>query len=100
MIRHTISYLSFDKDNNHTPDSPLPRILGVLAVASLWIEVSGAAVLVADGILVDRSVGLRCAVVGRRDAIAGFTAIVTVPVVHSAVWVLVCKDVRGKETLT
>lgn len=75
----------------------MPGILRVLAVARVWVgEVSGVAVLVADGILVDRSIGLGCAVVGRRDAITGFTAIVAVPVVHSAVWVFICKDVHGK----
>lgn len=74
----------------HTPDSPLVVVLEVLAVAGSWIrEASGAAVLVADGILVDRGVGLRCAVVRRGDAITGFTAIVAVPVVHSAVWVFI-----------
>lgn len=52
--------------------------------------------LVADGILVDRSIGLGCAVVWRRDTITGFTAIVAVPVVHSTVWVFICKDVHGK----
>lgn len=45
--------------------------------------------LVADGILVDRGIGLGCAVVGRGDAITGFTAIVAVPVVHSTVWVFI-----------
>lgn len=46
--------------------------------------------LVADGILVDGGVWLGCAVVGRGDAITGFTAIVAVPVVHSAVLVFIC----------
>lgn len=46
--------------------------------------------LVADGILVDGGVWLGRAVVGRGDAITGFTAIVAVPVVHSAVLVFIC----------
>lgn len=72
-------------------------ILHVLVVARLWVrEVSGAAVLVADGILVDRSVGLGCAIVGRGDTITGFTAIVAVPVIHSAVWVFIYKKAHGK----
>lgn len=67
-------------------------ILHVLVVARVWVrEVSGAAVLVADGILVDRSVGLGCAIVGRGDTITGFTAIVAVPVIHSTVWVFIYK---------
>lgn len=47
-------------------------------------------VLVPHGILVHGSVGLRGGVEGRRDAVAGLTAVVAVPVVHSAVWVVVC----------
>lgn len=99
-IRNSTSYLSFDKAEAGAPDSPLPGVLGVLAVARVRVgEVSGAAVLVADGILVDRSIGLGCAVVGRRDAITGFAAIVAVPVVHSAVRVLICNEVQNKRDL-
>lgn len=53
--------------------------------------------LVADGILVDRGIGLGSAVVGRRNAVTGFTAVVAVPVVNSAVWVLIYTDVQKKE---
>lgn len=58
-------------------------------------QASGVAVLLADGILVDRSVGLGCAVVGRGDAVTGFTAVVAVPVVHSTVWVFICTEVHA-----
>ena len=65
-------------------------VVKVVAVARAWVrEASGAAVLVADGILVDRGIGLRCAVVGRGDAVTGFAAIVTVPVIHGTVWILI-----------
>lgn len=76
-------------------------ILKVLAVARVWVrEASGIAVLVADGILVDRGIGLGCAVVGRGDAITGFTAIVAVPVVYSTVWVFIYKEAHGKRKKT
>lgn len=72
------------------PDSPLLWVVKVLAVAWARVrEASGAAVLVGDGILVDWGIGLRRAVVGRRDAVTGFTAIVTVPVIHGTVWILI-----------
>lgn len=65
-------------------------VVEVVAVGRAWVrEASGVAVLVADGILVDRGVGLGCAVVWRGDAVTGFTAIVAVPVIHGAVWVLI-----------
>lgn len=84
----------------HTPDSPLVRVLEVLAVARARVrEASGAAVLLADGILVDGGVGLRCAVVGGGDAVTGLTAIVAVPVIHSAVWVFICTDAHQKKKL-
>lgn len=53
--------------------------------------------LVADWILVDRRVGLGCAVVRGWDAVTGFTAVVAVPVVHGAVGVIVCRDERRKK---
>lgn len=72
-------------------------ILEVVVVARVRVrEASGTAVLVADGILVDRGIGLGCAVVGRGNAITGFTAIVTVPVIHSTVWVFIYTETHGK----
>lgn len=53
--------------------------------------------LVADWILVDRRVGLGCAVVRGWDAVTGFAAVVAVPVVHGAVGVIVCRDERRKK---
>lgn len=71
-------------------------VVEVVVVARARVgEASGAAVLVADGILVDRGIGLGCAVVGRGDAVTGFTAIVAVPVVHSAVWVFICTEAHA-----
>lgn len=63
------------------------------------IIVGVSVVLVPHGILVHGSVGLGGGVVGRWDAVTGLTAVVTVPVVHGAVRVLVCshKHSRGRE---
>lgn len=55
-----------------------------------FIIVGVSVVLVPHGVLVHGSVGLGGGVVGRRHAVTGLTAVVTVPVVHSAVWILVC----------
>lgn len=49
----------------------------------------GAVLLVSDGVLVDGGIGLGRGVVRRRDAVTGLTAIVTVSVIHSTVWVLI-----------
>lgn len=59
---------------------------------ALTRQTLGIAVLVANGILVYGGIGLGCTVVGRGDAVTGFTAIVAVPVVHSAVRVFICRD--------
>lgn len=72
-------------------------IFKFMAISRAWVgEASGAAVLVADGILVDRGIGLRCAIVGRGDAITGFTAIITVPVVHGTIWILIYAEKHRK----
>lgn len=79
----------------YTPDVSLMVVVQVLVVTSAWIrEASGAAVLLADGILVNRGVGLRCAVVGRRNAVTGFAAIVTVSIIHSTIWVLIYTEAQ------
>lgn len=68
-------------------------ILHIMAVAGVLIrQTCGIAVLVADGILVYGGIGLRCTVVGRGNAVTGFTAIVAVSVVHSAVRVFICRE--------
>lgn len=54
------------------------------------IIVGVSVVMMPHGILVHGSVGLGGGVVGRWDAVTGLTAVVTVPVIHCAVWVLVC----------
>lgn len=48
--------------------------------------------------MVDRGVGLGRGVVGRRDAVACLTAVVTVTVVHSTIRVVIWKreEVRGQ----
>lgn len=63
----------------------------VVVVQLMDVVVVGVSVLlVPHGILVHGSVGLGGGVVGRRDAVTGLTAVVAVPVIHGAVWVLVC----------
>lgn len=63
-----------------------------MAIAGALIrQTCGIAVLVADGILVYRGIGLRCTVVGRGDAVTGLTTIIAVPVIHSAVRVFICR---------
>lgn len=75
-------------------------VVQFVAVSRSWVRVaSGAAVLVADGILVDGGVGLRCTVEGRRDAVTGFAAIVTVPVIHSTVWILIYTEQQEKKQM-
>ncbi len=73
-------------------------VLQVVVVAGAWVrKAPGTTVLLADGILVHRGIGLGCAVVRRGDAITGFTAIVTVSVVYSAVWVFIYTEAHGKQ---
>lgn len=55
-----------------------------------FVVVGVSVVLVPHGVLVHGSVGLGGGVVGRRDAVTGLTAVVAVPVIHGAVWILVC----------
>lgn len=50
--------------------------------------------LVVDGILVNRGIGLGCTVVGRWNAVTGFAAVVAVPIINSAVWVLICTETQ------
>lgn len=54
------------------------------------ITVGVSVVLLSYWILVHGGVGLGGGVVGRGDAVTGLTAVVAVPVVHSAVWVIIC----------
>lgn len=46
-------------------------------------------VLVPHGVLVHGGVGLGRGVEGRRDAVTGLAAVVAVPVVHGAVWIVI-----------
>lgn len=62
-----------------------------------FLAVGLSIVLVSHGILVHGSVGLRRGVEWRRDAVAGLTAVVAVPVIHSAVLVLVCSRKTQRE---
>lgn len=61
-------------------------IVQLIDVVSVGVSV----VLVPHGILVHGSIGLGGGVVRRWDAVTGLTAVVAVPVIHCAVWVLVC----------
>lgn len=73
-------------------------IVEFMAISRAWVrEASGVAVLVADGILVDRSIGLGCAVVGRGDAVTGFTAIIAVSIIHCTVWILIYTKTQNTE---
>ena len=81
--------------HTHTPDGSL-LVVGVLTVGG-GVGVGGASggvALLADGILVHGGVGLGGGVVGRRHAVTGLTAVVTVSVVHSAGWVLILTCVQ------
>lgn len=63
-----------------------------------FVVVGLSVVLVPHGVLVHGCIGLGGGVVGRRDAVTGLTTVVTVPVIHGTVWILVCshKD-SGRE---
>lgn len=61
----------------------------IIAVRGVRVGVTGRSLLVAHGILVDGCVGLRSGVERGWDAIAGLTAVVTVPIIHSTVRVIV-----------
>lgn len=65
-----------------------------------FISVGVPVVLVPHGILVHGSIGLGGGVVGRRDAVTGLAAVVTVPVIHGAVWIIVCdRTKRGQKNI-
>lgn len=55
----------------------------------MHVIVAGAMVHVTDGVLVHGCVGLRSGVEWRRDAVAGFTAVITVSIIHSTVWIVI-----------
>lgn len=59
-----------------------------------FITVGVSVLLVSHGVLVHGGVGLRGGVVRGRDAVTGLTAVVTVPVIHSAVWILICSQMK------
>ena len=54
-----------------------------------FVTVGVSVVLVSHGILVHGRVRLGGGVVGRRDAVTGLAAVVTVPVIHGAVWIII-----------
>lgn len=61
-----------------------------------FIIIGASVVLVPHGILVHGSVGLGGGVVGRRNAITGLTAVVAVPVISSAVWIIICANTAAQ----
>lgn len=73
------------------PDGTLVRVVHLIALHGVGVGVTGALLLVPHGVLVDGGVGLGGGVVRRRDAVAGLTAVIAVPVVHHAVGVIICK---------
>lgn len=73
------------------PDGSLVRVVHLVALHGVSVGVAGALLLVPHGVLVHGGVGLGCGVVGWGDAVAGLAAVVTVPVIHGTVGVIVCK---------
>lgn len=77
---------------------------GSLIVVQLrdFVVVGVYILLLPHGILVHGGVGLGGGVVGRRDAVTGLAAVVAVPVVHGAVWILVwsCKHSDRRNEVT
>lgn len=73
------------------PDWPMVRIVHLITLHRICIGISGYSLLMAYGVLVDRSIGLGGCIVRGWDAVAGLTAVVTVPVIHGAVRVIICK---------
>lgn len=67
----------------------LPNGSLVVIVIFVHVIVAGAMVHVSDGVLVHGCVGLRSGVERRWDAVAGFTAVITVSIVHSTVWIVI-----------
>lgn len=63
-----------------------------------FIIIRASVVLVPHGILVHGSVGLGGGVVGRWNAITGLTAVVAVPVIGSAVWIVICANTAARST--
>lgn len=64
-----------------------------------FIIVGVSVVLVPHGVLMHGSVGLGGSVVRRWNAVTGLTAVVAVPIVGSAVWILICThNHRGNRT--
>lgn len=58
------------------------------------VVVGVSVVLVSHGVLVHGGIGLGGGVVRRWDAVTGLAAVVAVPVVHSAVWILIFSTQR------
>ncbi len=67
-------------------------VVQVMDVVTVGVSV----LLVPHGILVHGSVGLGGGVVGRRDAVTGLAAVVALPVVHSAVWIIICSHKHSR----
>lgn len=65
-----------------------------------FISVGVPVVLVPHGILVHGSIGLGGGVVGRRDAVTGLAAVIAVPVIYGAVWIIVCDKARTEKILS
>ena len=74
--------------NNNSVLLPHGSVVVVQLVYVICVGVS--VLLLPHGILVHWSVGLGGCVEGRRDTVTGLAAVVAVPVVHGAVWILVC----------
>lgn len=77
--------------NNTVPKNweNLPNGSLVIIVVFVHVVVAGAMMHVSNGVLVHGCVGLRSGVERRWDAVAGFTAVITVSIIHSTVWIII-----------
>lgn len=73
-----------------TAAAPLPHGSMVVVQVVDFVVVRVPVMLVPHGVLMHRSVGLGRGIEGGWDAVTGLAAVVAVPVVHSAVRILIC----------
>lgn len=84
--------------------APVPQPPECPRLRELFIAVHGVAVGLPGpqrgwphGVLVHRSIGLRSRVVRRWDAVARLTPIITVPVIHGTVGIIICREEEEEE---
>lgn len=82
------------------PHRPLVVVVEVAAMHGVAVRAPEAVLLLPHGVLVHGGVGLRGGVIRGGYAVAGLAAVVTIPVVHGAVGVLVCPGRRAASAPT